>query len=164
MPKTTNYEFDKQKWGHQIKEDDLNRIAANLDLIDSAIKARADEITALEALTLKGIVTIPLSFETNEQTATKIYFPFKVTINKIRSIVMKALADTDAGTITGANSAGNSDNGVVTVALSAALDEEDSASPDSNNVVATDSYYKLTTAKATAGGKVLVTLEYTRTE
>ena len=37
MSKTTNYDFDKQKWGHQIREDDLNRIAANLDLIDAAI-------------------------------------------------------------------------------------------------------------------------------
>lgn len=163
MAKTTNYNFDKEKWGHKIRDDDIDRIAANLDLIDTAIKAREDEVAALETLTLEGIVTIPLSFETNEQTATKIYFPSKVTINKIRSIVMKALAGTDTGTITGANSTGNSNNGVVTVAISAVLDEEDSASPDSNNVVEADSYYKLTTAKSTAGGKVLVTLEYTRT-
>jgi len=45
MSKTTNYNFDKQKWGHQIREDDLNRIAANLDLIDAAIKAREDAVT-----------------------------------------------------------------------------------------------------------------------
>ena len=110
----------------------------------------------------KGIVTVPLSFETDEQTATKIYFPFAVTINKIRSIVMKAVAGTDDGTITGANSTGDSVNGVVTVAASSALNTEDSASPTTNNEVAADSYYKLTSAKSTAGGKVLVTLEYTR--
>lgn len=40
MSKTTNYNFDKQKWGHQIREDDLNRIAANLDLIDAEIHNR----------------------------------------------------------------------------------------------------------------------------
>ena len=110
----------------------------------------------------KGIVTVPLSFESGEQTATKIYFPFAVTINKIRSIVVKAIAATDDGTITGANSTGDSANGVVTVAASSALDTEDSASPTTNNEVAADSYYKLTSAKSTAGGKVLVTLEYTR--
>ena len=110
----------------------------------------------------KGIVTVPLSFETGEQTATKIYFPFAVTINKIRSIVMKAVAGTDDGTITGANSTGDSANGVVTVAASSALDTEDSASPTTNNEVAADSYYKLTSAKTTAGGKVLATIEYTR--
>jgi len=110
----------------------------------------------------KGIVTVPLSFESGEQTATKIYFPFAVTINKIRSIVVKAIAATDDGTITGANSTGDSANGVITVAASSALDTEDSASPTTNNEVAADSYYKLTSAKSTAGGKVLVTLEYTR--
>lgn len=203
---TTNYSFKKKDLGHPLRD---TYTADNLDLIDTAIKAREDEIDALEALAdgkiivgnvsgvaadvamsgdvtivktgattigankvtipkieaalQKGIITLPLSFETNEQTATKVYFPFKVTINKIRSIVMKALAGTDAGTITGANSTGNSNNGVVTVALSAALNEEDAASPDSNNVVLADGYYKLTSAKATAGGKVLVTLEYTRT-
>ena len=110
----------------------------------------------------KGIVTVPLSFESGEQTATKIYFPFAVTINKIRSIVVKAIAATDDGTITGANSTGDSANGVITVAASSALDTEDSASPTTNNEVAADSYYKLTSAKTTAGGKVLATIEYTR--
>ena len=133
--------------------------------IDNDSSVTGDTVKdALETLALqKGIATIPMSFETNEQTATKIYFPFKVTINKIRSIVMKALTGTDNGTITGANLTGDSNNGVVTVALSAVLNEEDSASPDSNNVVEADSYYKLTTAKTTVGGKVLVALEYTRT-
>ncbi|RLA80992.1 MAG: hypothetical protein DRG33_01385 [Deltaproteobacteria bacterium] len=110
----------------------------------------------------KGIVVIPMSFESGEQTATKIYFPFKVRIDKIRSIVTKAIAGTDDGTITGANANGNSANGVVTVAASSALNTEDSASPTSNNIVEADSYYKLTSSKSTAGGKVLVTLEFTR--
>ena len=110
----------------------------------------------------KGIVTVPLSFESGEQTATKIYFPFAVTINKIRSIVVKVIAGTDDGTITGANSTGDSANGVITVAASSALNTEDSASPTTNNEVAADSYYKLTSAKSTAGGKVLATIEYTR--
>jgi len=109
-----------------------------------------------------GIVTVPMSFESGEQTATKIYFPFKARIDKIRSIVMAAIAGTDDGTITGANANGNSSNGVVTVAASSAVNTEDSATPTSNNVVEAGSYYKLTTAKTTAGGKVLVTLEFTR--
>jgi hypothetical protein len=130
---------------------------------ETAIGANKVTIAKVEAALRKDISILSMSFETNEQTTTKIYFPMKVTINKIRSIVMKALAGTNVGTITGANSVGASNNGVVTIAASAALNEEDSASPDSNNVVAADSYYQLTTAKAAAGGKVLVTLEYTRT-
>ena len=155
MAVTTNYSFKKRKIGHPVRDDD---VGDNLDSIDTAIKARETEIDTLEEVS-----TFAMSFETNEQTATKIYFPYKVTINKIRSIVMKALGGTDTGTITGANATGNSATGVVTVAISAALNEEDNASPTTNNVVAADNYYKLTTAKATAGGKVLVSLEYTRT-
>ena len=109
----------------------------------------------------KDIITIPMSFETGEQTTTKIYFPKAVTINKIRSIVMKALAATDAGTITGRNFVGISAGGVLTIPLSAALNTENSTILTNNNTVAVDSYYSLTSSKATAGGKVLVTLEYT---
>lgn len=110
----------------------------------------------------KGIIVIPLSFEAGEQTATKIYFPFPVTITKIRAIVTKAIAGTDNGTITGANANGNSANGVITCTASSAVNTEFSATPTTNNTVQADSYYKLTTAKTTAGGKVLVTLEYHR--
>jgi hypothetical protein len=109
-----------------------------------------------------GVRDILMSFETGEQTATKLYFPFAVEIKKIRGIVMKATATTDNGTITGANATGNSTNGVITSVASAALNTEYSVSPTTNNRVGKDSYYKLTSAKTTAGGKILVTLEYTR--
>jgi hypothetical protein len=105
---------------------------------------------------------IALSFETNEQTATKLYFPYGVRVLKIRGIVMKAIAGTDNGTITGANADGNSSGGVITATASDALNTEYSVTPTTNNTVAKDSFYKLTSAKTTAGGKVLVTLEYER--
>jgi hypothetical protein len=155
MGMTVNYSLKKNNCGHPVRDDD---VGDNLVLIDAQMKINADAIAVL-----KGIVTLQLSFETNEQTATLIYFPFAISISKIRSIVMKELAGTNTGTITGANSVGASDNGVVTVAISAALNEEDEASPTTNNTVAAGSYYKLTSAKSAAGGKVLVTLEYTRT-
>lgn len=111
---------------------------------------------------MKGIVTVRMSFETGEQGAVKVYFPFAVTITKIRSAVVKALADTDSGTITGANASGASTSGVLTHSASAAIGTTGNSpvTPTTNNTVAADSYYQLTSAKATAGGKVLVTLEY----
>ena len=48
MTLTPNYSFDKSKRGHQDVDDDIGRIADNLDLIDAAIKAREDEIDAVE--------------------------------------------------------------------------------------------------------------------
>ena len=130
---------------------------------ETAIVAGKVDITETAAALLKGITTLNMSFETGEVSETKIYFPFAVEIEKIRSIVMKAIEASNDGTITGANSAGTSNNGIVTVAGASAVNVEDSADPDTNVAVAANSWYKLTTAKTNAGGKVLVTLEYKRT-
>lgn len=107
-----------------------------------------------------GVIAVPMSFESGEQGVSKVYFPMPVQITKIRSMVTKALANTNAGTITGANSTGASTGGVTTHALSAALGDEQSATPSTNNTVAANSYYQLTSAKGAAGGKVIVTIEY----
>ena len=217
MSKTTNYNFEKQKLGHPLRD---TFTAANLDMIDAAIKAGVNPLTSAkiivgnvsnlavgvvmsgditidnagattigadkvvkgmvaadvagtgitsgtggkldrDAIVLKGIVTAMLSFETNELTSTKIRFPFGATITKIRSIVTFLIAGTSDATITGNNGTGDS-SGVVTVAQDSALNTEDEAVPTTNNEVEADGYYMLTTAKANAGGKVLVTLEYTQ--
>jgi hypothetical protein len=128
----------------------------------TAIGAGKALIANMEAALLKGIVTVPLSFETDEQTATKIYFPFKVVVTKIRSIVVKLIGATADGTVTGNNGVGDA---IVTIAAESPLNTEDSAEPSAaNGAVAADAAYTLTSAKgATAAGKVLVTLEYTRT-
>ncbi|GAP53500.1 hypothetical protein AHiyo6_00650, partial [Arthrobacter sp. Hiyo6] len=60
-----------------------------------------------------GIISAGCSFESGEQAAVKVYFPFPARITKIRGIVTKAVAATDAGTITGANATGNSTGGVL---------------------------------------------------
>ena len=136
--------------------------ATGLDNADGVLTVAA-KIAHLEAALLKGCTTVPMSFETGEQTTTKIYFPMKVTVNKIRGIVMKAIADTDNGTITCGNLTGASDNGVITAEASDALNTEYSVSPTTNNIVLADGYYSLTSAKTTPGGKVLVSLEWTVT-
>lgn len=109
---------------------------------------------------LKGVREVPMSFETGEAGAVRLYFPYPVTITKIRTSVTKALAATDAGTITGANATGASTGGVATHAASAAIGDPQTATPTTNTTVATDSYYQLTSAKTTAGGKVLASVEY----
>lgn len=110
----------------------------------------------------EGIRDVLMSFETGEQTATKVYFPFAVKVLKLRGIVMKAIAGTDNGTIQGANAAGNSTGGLITAAASGALNTVYSVTPTTNFYVGKDSYYQLSSAKTTAGGKVLVSIEYER--
>jgi hypothetical protein len=132
----------------------LSKIATELGLIATELATTEGE---------KIIVTVPVSFVTANQMATKVYFPFKVTVNKIRSVTTGALSANDAGTITGANSTGDSATGVLTLAASEVVATEHSVSPTTNNVVLADGYYSLTTLKTTTGGTALVTIEATRT-
>ena len=104
--------------------------------------------------------TLLVSFESGEQGGYKVYFPQQVMITAIKGIVNKAIAGTDNGTITGANSVGNSTGGAITCTASDAIGTEYSATPTTNNTVAAGSWYQLTTAKTTAGGKVTVSLQY----
>lgn len=110
----------------------------------------------------EGVRDVLMSFETGEQGVVYLYFPFAVAITKIRGTVVKALAGTDTGTITGANADGNSTGGVITGAISAALGTEYSVTPTTNYKVGKGQWYKLTSAKTTAGGKILVSVEYER--
>jgi len=56
MALTTNYSFDKSKRGHQIVDDDIDRIADVLDKIDEEIKEREDEIEAIEGASVKALL------------------------------------------------------------------------------------------------------------
>ena len=139
-------------------------VAATTGLTESAgVLTVAAKIAHLEAALLKGITVVPMSFDANEQTTTKIYFNSKVTINKIRGIVVKAVAASDNGTVTAADSTGNMTSGVITAVAADALNTAYIVSPSDHNVIAADSYVQLTSVKSTAGGKLLVTLEWTRT-
>lgn len=148
------------------KIDATATLAANSDSIvptQKAVKTYVDTAVAGGITSPKGFVTVPFSFETGEAGDPKVYFPMKVTINKIRAMATKAIAGTDNGTIQGANSTGDSATGLVTFVASDAINTEYVVSPTTNNVVLADGYYKLTVAKTTAGGKGFVTLEYTLT-
>jgi hypothetical protein len=169
---STEFEIAKGTGDNRIK------IAANADTTDAALTitsaalseartAAFPDASGTVALTsdtlLPEVRDFPVSFETDETTTLKVYFPYKVTINKIRAFATKAIADTDDATITCGNETGASTAGVITFTASDALATEKAVEPSDNNVVAAGEYYYLTTAKTTPGGKALVSLEYTRT-
>lgn len=113
--------------------------------------------------TTKGVLyrDVNGSFETNEKGDINLYFAQKVIIKKIRSIVTKAIAGSDDATITAKNNAGTGmANGVATHAASAALGNSVSAVPTTNNVISGGDKMTLTLAKTTAGGKVVISVEY----
>lgn len=107
--------------------------------------------------------TIEVSFETSEQGNNVLYFGSPATILSWRAVVTKALADTDAGTITLKNSAGSNitPNAVLSwPASTARATEANQTGLTTNNTVTADSFINFVTAKTTAGGKARVTVYY----
>lgn len=108
------------------------------------------------------LLSVRMSFETGEQGALKLRFPFRAKITGLRSQVVKALSATDAGTVTPSNSVGNMANGTISHAASAALGNEIVTTPTTNQIIAKDTDLTLTSAKTTVAGKVNVTVQYIR--
>ena len=109
------------------------------------------------------VVTIPVSFETGEQCANKVKMPYAGTVSEIYGIVTKAIAATDAGTVTAKNNGGTTmTEGVITAAASAALDTAYTVTPTANNTFVAGDILSFTTAKTTVGGKMLLSIKITR--
>ena len=107
------------------------------------------------------VMTFPMAFETGEQASYDVYLPVKARVLKMRSHVTKALAGTDAGTLTLQNSAAAAmTGGVCTHAASAALNDKQTATPTTNNTVNAGDFFRVVAAKTTAGGRVNVEIEY----
>jgi hypothetical protein len=145
-------------------------VAAAANLASDAVttpKILAANVTIpkVEAALKTGLASIALSVEAAaEQGTFWVYFNKKVTINTIRTVVTKVIGITNPATFTCGNADGASTGGVVTVDAAAAIGDLDSATPTTNNVVAKDSYYYITSSKSTTyGGKVQLFLEYTVT-
>lgn len=107
--------------------------------------------------------TISASFESGEQCKNRIYIPYNFRLNTIRAVVTKALAGTNAGTVTVSINGGATTPSVLSLPASSALDYEDVITFTAGNEHSAGSYIDMTTAKVTAGGKILLTLTLKRT-
>lgn len=120
--------------------------------------------SVLTANARKGYRSVPVSFETGEQLTHKVWFTQSVKITGWRVQVTKALAATDAGTITLKDSSGANitPNAVLSMPASTAIAAEanQGAPTSANAVVAAGDFIQLVVAKTTAGGKANVYIEY----
>lgn len=105
-------------------------------------------------------IAIPMSFETGFQTTLDVPFLGEVEIISVSAQVTKALAGTDAGTVAIKNAAGSTTYDTLSFPASSALAATDSSTFTDRVFVPAKSTLKLTSAKATAGGEVLVFIEY----
>lgn len=108
-------------------------------------------------------VTVPVSFEATEQGDNKVYVPYGFDIIGAVGSVTKALANTDAGTITLNINGVAVTTGVITIPLSSAIGTDVAITPSATKTGTSGSYISCVGAKTTAGGKALVTLYLKRT-
>jgi hypothetical protein len=118
----------------------------------------------LESSLQNELVTIAASFETGEVGAIKFKMPYAGSITNIYAIATKAIAATDAGTVLLKNNSGTTMTVTTPIvfAISDPFGTAYSSSVTANNTFVANDILSITTAKATAGGKILVSLNILR--
>jgi hypothetical protein len=100
--------------------------------------------------------TIPVSFETGEQSNNSIYIPFDYVLVEGAYCITKAIAGTDPATIT--IKTNGTSRGVTTILAGQIIDTENKLTISNTTGNVAGYYAQIVTAKTTAGGKALVTL------
>lgn len=109
------------------------------------------------------VITIPVSFEANEVGDVKVLIPYPCSVTNTYSSVSKTVAGTDDGTIVFKNNAGTTMTGAtITVAASSAVGTADTGLATANNTFTAGQVMTLTTAKTTAGGRCVVSVQLVR--
>lgn len=147
----------------ELKENKGEQNFSLNQLADLEQKLRRHKHNGLETEKMnEGVERVVMSFETGEQSTLNLYIPFSIRITKIRGRTIKAIAATDDGTITVKDNNGNT-MATLTASASTAINTDLTAqSVNSNNLVTANQYYQLISAKTTAGGEVMVSIEYER--
>jgi len=110
------------------------------------------------------VITCQVSFETGELGDFKITLPYACTVTGIYAYAIKAIAATDNATIVPKNNAGTTmTSGTITFTASDPRGTAYTSTPSASNTFTAGQILTLTTAKTTAGGKVLVSVTVTRT-
>jgi hypothetical protein len=152
---------------HTKKSDILGPLVAELqdhvEDLDSALGTGGATVAAnILTIAQSCVIALPVSFETGEQLTHTLYFPKGATVSRLRALVTKALANTDAGTIQGKNDGGtNMTTGLITIPLSSALATEVTVTPTGNNTFTAGQKAQFAVAKTTVGGKATLFVEFT---
>lgn len=136
----------------------------------TTVKVLDDNITVAKVennLTYE-VLNLLVSFEAAGGTTPsvgdfKIKMPYPGTVSEIYGYVVKAIANTDAGTIQAKNNAGtNMTAGLITCAISDPRGTAYTVSPSADNTFAAGDVLTFTTAKVTAGGLVQLSIKVIR--
>jgi len=121
-------------------------------------------VAKLEAALKTDCKVIPCSFQTGEVGAIKFKMPFSGSITDIYAIATTAIASTDAGTIVLKNNAATTMTVTTPISFTAsdAYGTSYTSAVTANNTFVAGDLITILTAKATAGGRALVTLTFIR--
>lgn len=109
------------------------------------------------------IVTLKVTFETNEQCTYRIKMPYAGTVEEIYAQCVHPISATNDGTITPKNNGGTTmTDGVITFPASSPLETAYTVTPSANNTFVSGDLLQFTTAKSNAGGKVQLSIKILR--
>lgn len=112
---------------------------------------------------IADVITCEVSFESGEVGDFKIKIPYACTVTEIYAYATKAIAGTDNGTIVPKDNGGTTmTSGTITFTAADPRGTAYTSTPSSSNTFTAGQLLTLTTAKTTAGGKVLVSVKVTR--
>ena len=143
---------------------DISLTNAGLTGIAAGVIEEADLSTNLTY----ELVTINASFETNYLGAHKIYIPYDADLTYIYVCVDKLIEATNVGTINFQDNAANNCvggslvAGSLTITAGSVMGTVFTSTVTGNNDFAAGEILNITTAKATAGGAVWISLRFTR--
>lgn len=110
----------------------------------------------------KEVFSFTVSFEANEQCNNTIVVPFAGTIDAIYAYVTHTMSGANDGTIVAQISGVPVTTGTITIVASSAVNTAVSVVPTALNVFAAGNALSFVTAKATVGGKALISVLVTR--
>jgi len=127
------------------------------------IAANAATIAKVEDALLSGVVSVGPILQVDALSLT-VYFPFKVTINKVRSFLTVVIGAADSVVTLKDHDGDAMGDGVLTIAVAGvAVADEDSCSPTTNNVIAAGEKIELAIDGGANAGEAIFFIEYTRT-
>lgn len=121
------------------------------------------DVVSLDSNMIKDIITVPVAFAAGEIGTYQIRVPFKCKVMHVYGQVTLAIAATDSATVQLQNHAGvDMTGGYLKFPAASVFGVGQSSQVYANNAIGADEYLKIVVDKATAGGKVLLSIEVLR--
>ena len=130
----------------------------------TTVKIEDEAVTAakLNPAAKKEVLIVPISFDSGEQSENTFTIPYDFKITSIRYTVTKVIAGTDAASISLSINGVAMTPGSISIPASTLINTTSSTNITATNTGTANQQVKVTSAKATAGGKALLTINLER--